>query len=210
MKVFTYYEPVPGISLEDSTRLILLWKRNWEHFGFQPFVLNEHHARQHKRFNEVNERVSKFPTLNPKDYERSCFLRYLAMAAQDGGIMTDFDCFCYDKTKLSSHFPNKLVSFQGYIPSLVYGSRKAYEGVISAFVDYQVTKKDVSESGVPHVSDMYIFLRDKTMPYIPHDITKNFGDEGWREAPFVHFANATMNGFQPRWKNIKQLRNWEK
>jgi hypothetical protein len=208
-KVFTYYQPVDGIDLEDATRLILLWKRNWKSKGFEPFVLNENNARKHSRFAEVADRVSKFPTINPKDYERACYLRYLAIAAEGGGIMTDYDTFCFDSEyPFPTTMPDTMVSLQGYIPSIVYCTKKAFNRAITEFYKYEVTIKDVSESGVPHVSDMYIIHRAIGFPYKPEQVTKNFGEPGWEQAPFVHFCNATMNGHKPRWKFIPQLRRW--
>lgn len=210
MNIYTYWEPVPGINLEDSYRLLMLWRKNWHAMGFNPVVLKERHAQEHTRFAEIDDRVRKFPTVNDPEYERHCYLRYLAMAHVGGGVMVDNDVFCYGEYPFPPNMntTRKLVSLQGHIPSCVYGARGAYEAIIKEIYLYQVSIADVSEAGIPHVSDMYIFLRNKAMPYRSESIVKNFGDEGWKEAPLVHFSNGSMRGLSPRWKHIQQLRNW--
>jgi hypothetical protein len=210
MKIYTYYEPVPGISLEDSTRLLLLWKENWKYFGREPVVLNEEIARKHPRFSEIYDKVSRLPTINPKGYDLSCYLRYLAMAVVGGGVMCDYDLFCYADYPFKTRATHTLVSLQHHIPSLVFGTTQAFNRIIQAIFTYELSKKDVSESGIPHVSDMYMFLRGKDWPYKGFETVKNHGDEGWMLAPFVHYANASMQGLQPRWRTIKQLRDWKK
>lgn len=210
--VYTYFDPVPGISIEETTRLILLWKENWEHFGYEPRVLNESFARRHPLYKEFSERIARFPTVNKKEYDRACFLRWLAMSTVKGGLMADYDVFTYKADLGLAKIPPPLcIVYQGHVPSLVYARQQGYDRMIEAFMKYEVSIKDVEETiGQPHVSDMYILYRDPQFtPYEKLHIVKNHGEDGWKEAPLVHYANGAMNRHQPRHAHIKGLRNWE-
>lgn len=126
--ISTYFEPVPEINIEESTRLLLLWRENWESQGYRTQVLNEHIARKHPLFDEYNERIKRFPSINPDGYDRACWMRWLAMVQVQGGFMTDYDLFAYnpDWKDLPIDFDNEIcVSQQSFIPCLVTGMPQA-------------------------------------------------------------------------------------
>jgi hypothetical protein len=207
VKIYTYRDHVPQLSIEDETRLILLWKDAWEKIGYEPIVLNEWVARSNKLFPVVNDIVSKLPSINPETYDRACYLRWLAMAEVGGGIMADYDVFPYDRWKphARKHLPDQLHGYQKHVPSLVQGSKKAFLNVLNAFLHYEVTERDV-ENGKPHVSDMLILLNAKVPMIQTHEV-KNYGEEGWETSKLTHFSTSSMSPAKlPRWKFVPQLR----
>jgi hypothetical protein len=210
IKVYTYFSHVPNTSLEDAFKLLLLWKRNWSLRGFDPVVLNESHARQHDLYKYFERRIEVLPSINKVSYERSCYLRWAAMAVVGGGIMTDADVMCYSKFKgLTKPMPDVVHLLQRHIPSVVLGSRKAYDDAVTQMIDYKVTEKDIEEgTRLPHVSDMYMFYRGG-VNYTSDETVFNYGDEGWDKANLVHFANSTLKGIkEPRHKIIPTLREF--
>src|SRR5687767_13866136 len=102
--IFSYFVSLPDLDLVNERLLVSLWIDRWRAAGLTPIVLNEYHARKHPIFPEFDAAVSKLPSVNPKGYDRACFLRWLAVqvAAQtypsDNGriALCDYDVFIYD------------------------------------------------------------------------------------------------------------------
>lgn len=208
MKIYTYHSNLAGNNPEHATKLLLLWKENWKHFGLEPIVLNEYIAREHPLFEAMNQKIGELPTINPPDYERACYLRYLAMSQVEGGLHSDHDLFCYVQPNFGKP-TDKLVSFQTHIPSLLHGNKNAYEAAIAGIMAYQVSEKDLEGANQPHVSDMHMFLRGG-IPFTSRNEVRNYLDPGWEKSKFVHFSNGSTKpaGKSPRHLHIKQLRNW--
>jgi len=211
-KVFTYYEPIPGKTLVNDFKLLLLWKENWKHFGFDPVVLSEAQARLHPWYDEMDEKVKRLPSVNTPGYERACYVRHVAYSVAGGGLCVDYDLFCYRPLTLSE-IPHveaataQLVCFQGHIPSMLFGSSLAFNALARAILDYKVGEIDTEEFKRPHVSDMHI-LKNSPGDWkrdIP-GLVKNFGELGWEVSPCVHWASSAMGKHQPKWKHIKELR----
>lgn len=207
MKVHTFWQAVPGLNLEDEYKLLLLWRNRWARAGFEPIVLNEYIARKHPLWAEFEQRINLLPSINPPPYERGCYVRWLAVAQAGGGIMVDFDCMPYGKYDWPTTMPTNLVSLQGYTPSVVYGNASAFEKVCRAFMGYEVGVQDMEHTMRPHVSDMLILLRGN-VPYQQRHVVKMFGEDGWEEAPFVHYSSSSMSTAKklPRYKWIPELR----
>jgi hypothetical protein len=208
--VYTYHEPLPESNPDHATRLLLLWKANWSSRGYDPIVLNEWHARKHELFEFLDKKVRQLPTINLFAYEYACWMRWLAMATIGGGIMTDADVMIYGDVDEFTRAGQKttLTSLQGHVPCCVFGSKAAYESVVKQMIEYTVTEKDIEEGQqVPHVSDMYMFYRGG-IKFTSRDIVKNHGDEGWEQAPLVHYANSSMRSRQPRHEWIPKLRSF--
>jgi hypothetical protein len=209
-KVYTFYGPISDQSPESDIKLMLLWKRAWEKQGFTPIVLNENHASKHDLWQFFKRRIETLPSVNVPRYEFLCYARWMAMAAMGGGIMTDYDVQIYSVPEelTPRRFSDQITLLQSHIPSVVIGSRTAYEDVVKQMLDYKVTEKDIEEEKkLPHVSDMYMFYRNG-IKYEKKEIVKNFGDEGWESAALVHFANSSLRNHQskPRHEVIPQLR----
>lgn len=210
-KVLTYYETLPGKSLVDDYKLMLLWQENWSHFGFEPIVLSEFHAKKHLWFDEMELKAKSLPTVNTPEYERACYIRHLAFAEAGGGLCVDYDVFCYKAFPIQP-IPDVLQCFQRYIPSVLFGSPIAYNKFARKILDYQVGRIDTEEFLRPHVSDMHILKNtDGDWKNDSVSLVKNFGDLGWEESPFVHFSSGSMGTAKklPKWKFIKELRPWK-
>lgn len=208
MKIYTYHSVVRQLSIEDETRLIMLWKAAWERRGYEPVVLNEFIARQNKLFNVLDDKIiHKLPSINPISYDRACYLRWLAMVEVNGGLMADYDVMPYaDWTPKNKTDPTPLVGYQKHVPSLVHGSRKAYLNIVNAFLNYQLQPDDL-EQGKPHISDMLI-LHKSHMPMRQLHHVKNYGEDGWDDSPLVHWSTSSMSPkLLPRWKHIPTVRN---
>lgn len=207
--IYTYYTPLPNRSPEDEYRLILLWKKNWECAGFTPVVLNEWHARQHRLYERLSNRLATLPTVNLPEYERACYLRHLAYAQVGGGWCADYDVFCYGDVAKAIEGLKLPVSMlhilQQHVPSLMVGNAKAIERLILGIIDYKVDAKDTKEFGRPHVSDMHVLLNGGCQHH-QHDLVKNYGENGWESSTFVHYSSGSMQKLMPKWKHIPTLR----
>lgn len=208
-RVYTYHASLPGHNPEHETKLLLLWKQNWAHAGFEPIVLNEYIASEHELYGKFLEAIQQLPSVNKPGYEMACYLRWMAMLQVGGGFMTDHDLFCYDpKFNFGTKKPDQIALYQAHVPCLAWGTKKAYEKVVTGIMDYKVTEKDIEvNSKLPHVSDMYMFYREG-IPFTSHNPVRSYGDDGWEQAPFVHFSSASMQGYSPRYLHIKELRQW--
>jgi hypothetical protein len=216
MKIYSYFVNVPELTLEDEWRLVHLWRRNWESAGFEPIVLNEWHARQHTMFAAYDQAISALPSSNPKDYEKACWLRWLALAAVGGGFMADYDVFAYETAKKdASRLLTKiskgqvLIMFQERAPSLCYASKAIAERMCLEFMSGKWGNAPQGER--PHFSDQYALeqLAGAGADWIErrHDV-KAMGDEGWEKSLFVHYPNDPMTraGKIPKWRHVNNLR----
>jgi len=87
--IYTFFQDVNG-GYGDGP-LIELWKEYWAAAGWEPKVINLETAMQHPDFEAYNEALKEVPLGDKPDYDRLCFLRWLAMAAVGGGYMADVD-----------------------------------------------------------------------------------------------------------------------
>lgn len=207
LKIYCYHSHVPQLSIEDETRLIMLWRDRWAAAGFEPVVLNEFIARQNPLFEHLQGRFDRgeLPSINPAYYDNACYLRYLAMAEVGGGIMSDYDVMPYGWQFRGEKFTKTLTTYQGGCPCLVSGTKGAYLLAVKAFLEYQLTANDHHE-GKPHISDMHI-LQSGAIPHEAKHEVKDFGKEGWETAKAVHFCTSKMTPkYLPRWKHIPTLR----
>lgn len=219
MKLYTYYTYVPNINPADELRLLNLWRRHhsavWE-----PFVLTEWHARQHPAFADFDARIRALPSVNPPEYERACYLRWLALAAVGGGFMSDYDVFQRPGSmlpELTGAGLGRLQMFQRQSPSLVYAARHICERLcmtIRGIGDQLPALGQREINGKLHYSDQYaiedIVATGEGEDWITlHNTVLGYMDEGWEKAVAVHFSNAAMmpRGKTPRWKHIPTLLN---
>jgi hypothetical protein len=202
------------IDPEGELRLINLWRRHNAAMGFEPIVLNEYHARQHPKFAELSERLSRIPTVNPAGYDLACYYRWIAMAAVGGGAMCDYDVFAFrspqvDPTSVVMDASAKIRTWENIVPSLVTGAPEAFLDMATRFAAYTLRQDDLYD-GKAHMSDMLILQRiamEEPSVFSRVHVVRSWGDTAWDSAPFVHMCNAALGpkGMKPRWKHIPEL-----
>lgn len=125
-KMHTFFTPV---SSNPDTSLLDAWKKAWSDAGWEPVVLSLEDARRHpdyRRFIEAFEAAE----YRLKDYDRMCFLRWLAMAMSGGGWMSDYDTFpIFSQPEIDGHnLPNdgKFTCYSRHVPNIVSGSEEEW------------------------------------------------------------------------------------
>lgn len=222
--VFSYFTALPDMDMAGERILVSLWRQNWLKAGLTPIVLTEWHASRHPIYVEFDEAVSRLPSTNPPGYDRSCFMRWLAVqvAAKDypnesGTIaMADYDVLCYPKHGTSFYLdallgpgakclaePRPMHSMHGHCPALVIGTPDQFADVVKWFMDY------VPPAGLKHQSDQYLF--EQMILAQPDKFKASmdcvlYGEPGWEKAAAVHFSNSSMTGKTPKWQHIATLR----
>jgi len=213
MKLFGYYSDVPEHNQVDELRLTVLWRQRWEAAAWDPFILGERDAQQHSLYKQLHEAVSRRPSVNPRAYEVACHERWLALAMAGGGFMADFDVipfpgeFGISIPEMTGADMAKLHIYQerGACPSFTFAMPDTCEQLAQVFIEGKIGRRD--QGGRPHFSDQYTLedlLIAKVDWVVSHDLVRCYGQEGWKSASLVHFANAYCK--PSRWQNIPKLR----
>ncbi len=213
MRIYSYFGGVPEINPEGELRLITLWRKHHEALGFEPVILNEFIARKHPYFEEYDKAIVAMPSVNPDGYERACYLRWLALAQVGGGLMTDYDLFVLPKVGVDQAMIERGLTtarikvYENVVPCMVTGSAEAYLDQCRRFASYVPTKCDMFNNRA-HTSDMMILAAQSDAGEFDRvHLVRSWGDTNWKDAPAVHFSNASMGpaGLKPRWKSIPGL-----
>lgn len=218
MKIYTYYADCPTHDQVAELRLISLWRRVWTEAGWEPFVLSEWHARKSPFFDEYLAAVMRLPSVNSREYETACYMRWMALATVGGGYMADYDVFPAKRNdpsglpEMTGVMLNRLQIFQNrnVCPSFVFAMQSVAEQLTRLFVaEKPPGYRD--HNGRPHYSDMYaledLVTAGSTL-IETHDLVRDYqGSDGWEKAPYIHFANGytVPRGLVPRWQHIPQL-----
>ncbi len=83
--ICTYFVPFAHNKefAEDYVDLVKLWEESWSLQGWRTAVLTDEDAMIHPLYSGNIEAIQNLPTLNNKNYELSCYLRWFA-AVQAG------------------------------------------------------------------------------------------------------------------------------
>jgi len=153
MKVYTYFEKIPGINAGEQAEQLAVWSNSWRMAGWSPVVLSDEIARI--LYVEMS-RLQSLPSINPKGYDLACMKRWFALRAIGGGLMTDYDVVNLGFT------PSMLPSTQAglpmclcnyWVPAVVFTYPAGCVKLCQTLVDY------VPQIGENHVSDMTIFQK---------------------------------------------------
>lgn len=134
----TFYEPITaqdGFDVIDSP-MIKLWKEEWEREGFDTKVLTLADAKRHPYFKTMEKAVKE--VFSNDVYNQYCFYRYLAMAANGGGWMSDYDTFPTNfPLEEGINLPNggQFTSFQSQVPALISASSQEWLRVAKLMVE---------------------------------------------------------------------------
>ena len=196
--VFTFFHPVAGFKASDQQEMISLWAEAWKSRGWNPVVLRAWDAQKHPRYATFREAVGKLPTVNQGGYELCCYLRWLALAAMGGGLMTDYDVLPGKFTPAELSKADEFTILAGgpdtQVPAVVYARGDQLQEWLDALEHYVPTAQD-KERSQPHVSDQSIVRK---MGFAHKRLCIEYGEQidglDTKTAPMVHFSHAATEG----------------
>lgn len=224
MKVYTYYNTVPG--LEDPTMsdnnfaltkqkaLIDLWVKSWSSWpDWEPVILTEADAKNANP--DMYARFNVSPLLesrNPPEYMRATLLRWVAMTAvQEPCLHVDWDVFCAgvrpDQLDLSGTKPVFLS--RSTCPCAIAASPQGWKLLAAMMELAPFIPKFSREELLADSGDQYATSISSPEYYDvhPEQLCALFGkDPGWENAPMVHFANCVTP--KPRSAVIGNMRRF--
>jgi hypothetical protein len=151
--IYTYFDDI-GVG---NSMLLESWTQSWKRNGWIPIVLDQSIAKLHPFYSLLYEQFDKFPTVNSKAYEMSCYLRWVAMAVVGGGYLSDYDTLNMDFPPPDTP-PTNFTIYQGAVPALVSASQQEYERILNELALFKLDPTRHVYDDKPHISDMYIFL----------------------------------------------------
>jgi hypothetical protein len=187
--VYTYSENLVGNEYEQE-KLLELWQESWRRRGWEPKIIGRAFAERHPRLSDFRARVRSFPTVNPRDYEDVCWLRWLAFAQVGGGLIVDADVINYslrpesfDGEDLVSHDAS---GASGFVSASAAGAQRLVEWI----VNFPIRDCLADEAGCAHLSDLLVIAR--YVPASARQCCRVYGWPRWFEEPCTHYANATL------------------
>ena len=185
MNVYTYYSPVGGLPAQGS--IIERWTESWSAQGFSPVVLDQSHAEKHPHYAAHLAVFRSFPTINPREYELACYLRWLALEAVGGGLMSDYDVMNVSLGQSEIDGRDIVFHERRRVPCLVQASDRG----AAEIVKFLISNKP---GAVSHWSDMLSLMQGQ-WPAMDH--CTEIGDAGWETAKTIHFAHGACRKYRP-------------
>ncbi len=198
MKVYTYYDPtVQKCGLPPQDGVVRLWAESWAKHGWEPRILTERVVRMHPLYKSFKAAVNKFPTTNAPQYEEACYLRWLALKGAGGGWMTDYDVINFGFKPRPGKGMVEMLD-PTYVPCAVWTSLRGIAKVVNMIREHNPASEK-------HVSDMLIFkTRFGGREFgTPGTECVEYGVEGWKKSPLVHFAAGKTTGFPSKVEAIQ-------
>jgi hypothetical protein len=205
MTILTYHH---NIGNHSNQILLRLFAHVWGRMGHDVVILNWSHVLEHPKFGDFNSRIKSFPSVNHREFEDHCYLRWLAVSQFTAEhpdkkfIFADYDVMptdCWEGFPTCTGF-TCFDKWGG--PGFIAGRHKNFERVINILLSYSIA------GFVEHVSDMTIlhkkfesgeFLYDTTLDWVRCFTTKD-----WQFKPLTHFGNAYTPKGVPRHKSIME------
>lgn len=194
--ICTYFEPnnLSPESDHENREMLEVWKESWKAQGWNTLVLTEFHAKLHPRYIEFKDAVAKLPTVYPLSLSKASYFRWPAAVSSGCKVcesdlrfkesihilmfifycqwMSDFDMVNYGLPPQDNWKGKKIFSFEGSTPSLVTGSKAAFDAVVDAILEVAEDPSNPAISeyrGVKHTSDRDILaLRPDLISNIRH------------------------------------------
>jgi hypothetical protein len=205
-KVFTFYAPVEGKHEQEELDLIHLWKTSWSEAGWEPVVLGQGSFVYDPESLDILDRVRRLPSINRKFLDYWCYARWLAVAQQGGGFMSDYDVINYSFAPTDYGL---LQTYDHHVPCLASGDESEFRKALGWFLRHRTTLLQ-RITGQMHASDMVILQKHRD-EFVQSTICREYGQPGWETAAVVHYSNHSMkpHGYVPRHTWIPKLRPLE-
>lgn len=197
-QVICYFDDFENI--ESSKGLFHLWEQSWKDHGWETRISNSTWLKDHPRSEEVREHIKHLPTINPRNYEEACYLRWLPAETSGARLFVDMDAICNGlrSEHLEALNQDKAVALiWNGCPAAVYmpAGFPIHEEILAYKQSHSIW-----ENGNPHCSDQAMFMwlvQNKREKYVAIDLCKDYGDKGWENAPVVHFATGAVARHAP-------------
>lgn len=200
--VYTYFQQLADKAEAydtENNEILMVWKKAWAEAGWFPQILTEEDAKAHPEYQQLREKFMSLPTVNSKDYEVSCFMRYVAMAAAGGGWMTDYDVLPIRLPGCTAPFNDgKLTIHERFVPALVSGSQAEYIRIAREMsdIDWRADSDIFNYNGdIPHVSDMLCLVKFVDDKRVESEWTVNSANEVFG-SPF----NCDQSQAEPKYR----------
>lgn len=195
--------------------LISAWETSWTRNGFDCHLLTEEDAKLHPMFEQLEAHIARLPTVCGRDYERACWLRWLAFELAAPAIFSDYDVINFGWTP--GDVPIRCNGFtplhgdhNGASTACVYATRKGIRWFVSEF--FKAQDRIITWQGKPHIGDMTLLWQ--LLRKVEHYPCLHANHPLALSALLVHFQNDTVpekwKGVQ-RWKAIRKFesrRSW--
>lgn len=185
-QVLTYFQFLPSMVVSTIQRTLDLWLYAFYAQGFLPVILNLTSTEERANFNKTRTEFPIFPTVNADEYELSCFLRWVALAEQGGGLFMDYDLLpmtiprSAPMRELIACTWRDLTMYETQAPMVTHGSAPEIERWVEYMRTFKIKETD-RINGRPHISDMII---------AQHAITQNEKNFCLKPAlPFFHCSH---------------------
>lgn len=190
--VTTFYQPVPGMAR--PSKLLDLWRESWESKGWTTRILSEEDAKSHPGYEAYCYRISRYPTVNNPAYERACYMRHLAMANNEGGLLTDYDVILRGKLDFEAPFPGEPVICEPtLVPCMVLADQDGFGDICDIIHSYDPTgQKHVSDMTILRQSDIHVHRGCVEHLNSGSNVIDEPGD-GWKTAPAIHFSTFSFS-----------------
>ena len=158
----TFFDAISSKGLEDELALVAAWEAAWQSAGWRTKVLTGEDAKRHFQYDELWPLIDAMPLIQ---YDKLCYLRWLAMGATEGGWMSDYDTVplrgSLERAVDLSYRPTFTVYGQNLsgdaVPALLSGSASEWNRMVNALV--RLGPAAVETVGkFPFPSDMYSLM----------------------------------------------------
>lgn len=165
MKIYCFYKRLDNLyekySILDHERVLEIWEKSWRYYGWEPVILTEKDICIDSNYSSLLKNIKTIPTKNDFEYEKVCYLRWLAMLGKSGWFC-DYDMINYGFTPCE--YQDKIATSSKYYTigaSTVYGPKSFYQKIVSTLINFNLEKfkKSVNSEDVQsfdHLSDMII------------------------------------------------------
>ena len=192
--IFTFFQPVEELAYYQADKRVEMWKAWYYTRGWLPIVLNTQMAMALPHAREYEAAYVALPTVNVKQYEVNCFLRWMAIAQRPGGgLFLDYDIFDMTVPGTPSHPElmgscsyGRLTTYGNHRPMVTHGNASELLGWVKYLAGYQM--KDTDRVGwAPHISDMLIARQtDPSIPFYERP-----------PIPWFHFSHYALDRMEP-------------
>ena len=133
MKIYAFYDSLgnfPG--RDDYKKLIDIWQKSWIYYGWDPVILTLDDAKKHKDYQRLLEISNERPTVNRKDFETLCFLRWLSMFDKSGWycdvdmINYGFEPVSYENLVVTTNYYNVIHASCFYMQNEKYNQQEMH------------------------------------------------------------------------------------